>query len=120
MDTLRFKRLTQMVGNSSRRIALRGAIGGTFMATAATLATTTGGAKKKCKKKKCPKCEALAIGESCTSTSQCCGTETNLACAFANGGDTLACCGTAGAACANGAQCCDNFDCNDGTCGPPL
>jgi hypothetical protein len=119
-------RLTPLKGGRSRRAAVRTAVAGAAAAVVGLLASGTGGeAKRKCKKKSCPDCPdcpacptctPLPIGAVCESTSQCCGTQTNLACVFQSGGLTPICCGTKGTICTGDTQCCDRFECFGGRC----
>lgn len=134
MDGRTFDRLTQLVGGSTRRFALKAALGGATIAGAGLLGSTasTEAAKKKnkrCKKKlkrcrrNCTTCESLLVGEPCTDTSECCGTDTNMACGIAVGGDPLAsvCCGAVGASCTDVGDCCLGLVCDgDGECIVPL
>ena len=132
MDGSAFDRLTQVVGGSTRRFALRTAFSGAAVAAVGMLSSAASSEAKsnnrckkklrKCRKKECPACESLLVGESCETTSQCCGTETNMACSFASGDGAAGtvCCGTNGASCGQTGDCCIGFDCNltDGQCEP--
>ena len=138
MDGSRFDNLTQLIGGiSTRRIAVRSALGGVAASAIAAvgLKATSGdtAAKKKRKKKKC-KCKPLNADAPCSSNKQCCTNETNRACAVAenaSNSDTT-CCGALNGECGgiNGDGdtvapfCCANYVCNvtepgvKGTCQP--
>ncbi len=136
MDGSAFDTLTRLAsGASTRRMALRSAIGGTVASAAAAVSLASFGGtaeakkKKKCKKKKCPACAALFADAPCTTNLQCCTNETNRACAVAenaSSGDKT-CCGATGATCGgfDGLQtiapfCCADFACSSNTATPGL
>ena len=104
-------RFVQVVGGSSRRLALRTAFGGVALA-AGLLAPAAGGdarKKRKCKKK----CRGRAQGETCTTNKDCCANETRLSCALSNSASPVAvCCGANGAACDESGDCCAGMGCN--------
>lgn len=126
MSELRFDRLVRVAGGSSRRLALQSALGAATVAVAGLLSINESNAKNKNKRKKrkrkkcpacqeveCPTCQGYANGDSCFTTAECCGTETNLACAKKKGmGFGTVCCGTGGASCSADEDCCDGFICN--------
>ena len=126
MDASTFDRLSRLLGDGSRRIALRTILGGTLVAAAGTLASATGGdAKKKKKRKKCPDCPTCpvcptcvgkALGTSCFTARECCGNETNRSCARATGGGAPVCCGTGGSPCSVDGDCCNPFECFNNQC----
>jgi hypothetical protein len=122
MDASAFDRLTLLAGGSSRRGALKTALGGATLAAAGVLTSAGAHAKrrrKKCKKK-CPTCSGKSLGQVCARTSECCATQTNLACAFTSASnEETVCCGTTGVPCPGGdGDCCFDFDCDDGVCQP--
>lgn len=124
MDSSSYERLSRFAGPTRRRFALLSAVGGATVATG-LLATAADGAEKKnkrckkklrkCRKKECPACEALLVREPCETTSQCCGTETNMACGRLDGGPPgeTVCCGTNTAPCTIMSDCCLGFTCNE-------
>jgi hypothetical protein len=138
MDGSAFDIVTRLAGRAStRRLALRSAIGGSVASAVAAIgiASHAGEAeakKKKKKKKKCPVCEPLLDNAPCTTNLQCCTNETNRACAVPEnaGNSDKKCCGATGAPCggSNGLNtiapfCCADFQCSSltatpGTCQP--
>jgi hypothetical protein len=121
MDASAFDRPTQLGGGRSRRSALRSALAGATLAAAGLVASTASGdARKKCRKKKCPKCPGKALGEVCARTTECCPIQTDLACGFTpSSGANTVCCGTTGVACPGGDhECCFDFTCVNGACRP--
>jgi hypothetical protein len=126
-------RSNRVVDAGSRRFALKSALGGAAIAVSGLLSSSSESqARKKKRKKKCPTCpecetcqecptcQGLANGDACFFTSECCGTETNMACGRKNGmmGFGLVCCGMNAASCSVDEDCCDGFICNKnlGTC----
>jgi hypothetical protein len=111
LDGSRFDRLVQVVGGSSRRLALRTAFGGVALA-AGLLAPAAGGdarKKRKCKKK----CRGRAQGETCTTNKDCCANETRLACSQSNSAGTAAvCCGANDGPCNDDGDCCLGLECS--------
>ncbi len=126
MDGSAFDTLTRLAsGASTRRMALRSAIGGSVVSAAAAVSLAAFGeaeAKKKCKKKKCPVCSPLLDNAPCTTNLQCCTNETNRACAVpANAGNSdKKCCGATGAPCGGTSApfCCADYECTGGFCQP--
>lgn len=117
MDGSVFAKLVRHVGGgSTRRIALRSALGGAALA-AVGLAASTGETEAKKKKKKC-KCKPKDLGESCTSNKQCCTNETNRLCAIPSSPPSPGtfCCGGVGAQCSSTDDCCGDFTCDGGIC----
>ncbi len=124
MDGSTFDTLTRLASNAStRRTAVRSVIGGSVVSAAAAVGlaslTDDASAKKKCKKK-CPKCESLTFGAACQTNLQCCTNETNMACLTVNGAGNSdrTCCGSLGFACTELNDCCQNYECSNGTCQP--
>lgn len=124
MDGTRFDTLTRLVQEAgSRRGALRAALGGAAASAAVVAGLARSGGeieakKKKCKKKKCPACEALIGNAACTTNLQCCPNETNRICAFSSTATTATktCCGVTGATCTTDADCCAPSACDAGRC----
>ncbi len=122
MDSPRFDSLVRSVQEAgTRRGALRAALGGATAAAVLAVSRGDAGAKKKCKKKKCPKCEALLVGQPCTTNLQCCTNETNNLCAISQGAteQVKTCCGAEGNSCTTDADCCAPVACDNGICGGP-
>src|SRR5262245_31264592 len=107
MKGFAFDRLVGLVGSAStRRTALKMALGGTTVASAG-LASAVGGTNAKKKHKKCKKCQGVGFGEECNSNKDCCANETNLSCGVPNGGSpALVCCGGLNAPCSDEFDCC--------------
>jgi hypothetical protein len=136
MDSSGFDRLAQFLRGTSRRNALRVAIGSAGLATGGLIASTIDSdANKKhrrCKKRKqtcptclacptCPACQAKAIGQACTSAADCCGTETGNSCGVPNGGQfNFVCCSNRGKACTVASECCAPLVCGNGFCAVPV
>lgn len=122
MDGSRFDALARKAGTlSDRRIALRTALAGVAASgLAATRLGLSHGAVEAKKKKKCKKCKAKRLGESCTSHKQCCTNQTNLACQvqFGAGNSDRTCCGVLDAPCDQPEDCCQQYDCVAGACAP--
>jgi hypothetical protein len=114
-------RLTQVLGDTSRRLALQTLLGGAAISSARILASPSIGDAKhhkhhkhKCKQKKC---KGKALGEFCDTAKECCANETNLLCSIPNGGSQTACCAIQNASCTDQADCCSGFICSvDGVC----
>ncbi len=130
MKAFAYDRLARVVGQRSRRSALRTALGGATVAATGVLAATERGASKdQCKKKlrkvkqrleECEACTPKAIGEACAAAEECCGATTGLSCARSSeGSETPVCCGTAGVECIGLGDdaCCAGFFCSpDNVC----
>jgi hypothetical protein len=130
MDAPGFDHLPRFLSGSSRRNALRVVVGSAGLATGSLIASTIDSdAKKKrkrCKKRKqtcptCPTCQAKAIGQACTSATDCCGTETGNSCGVPNGGVVnFVCCSNRGKACTVASECCAPLVCGNGVCAVPV
>lgn len=115
MDGSMIDRLAEVIEGTSRRHALRTALGGAAVATTGMVASGLGSEAKK--KKKCKKktCKALALGAECDTNLQCCPNETNRVCAFSSGMiPGPICCGVLDATCASTNDCCGGFVCSEG------
>jgi hypothetical protein len=98
----------------TRRGALRAALAGGALAA---VGVASGASAKKRNRKRC-RCTPRALGELCSTNKQCCANQTNRICALKNGEGAVAtrCCGGLGASCDETTDCCNNFDCEDGSC----
>lgn len=118
MDGSAFDKLVRLAGGgSTRRIALKSALGGAALAAVGLAASAIETTAKK-KKKKCKKCKGKNLGESCTSNKECCTNETNRLCAIPSDPPSPGtfCCGGVGAQCSSTDDCCGDFTCDGGVC----
>ncbi len=111
-----FARLVPRGGDRSRRVLLQSVAGGLTLTASGLVASPRGSDAKRKRKNHCPACGPRSIGSVCETTSQCCGTETNMACVLLSGDTVTTCRGTNGAACTGDTQCIDGFLCVAGRC----
>jgi hypothetical protein len=122
VDGSEFDALTRQVGGAStRRTTLRSAVGAAAASAAALvgLAALSGeaDAKKRNRRRRCPRCKPRAAGDFCSTNEQCCADKTDRICALGSGsGTSTICCGGTGATCSVSSQCCRHYTCVSGFC----